>query len=145
MENYPNAKKMRPFFDKKYIKNTCFAFHSCLNRIFVRKSIFISRVKRYKQRSCHGWELENEKCNLCQLFACLRPVSDRKEKFHFGWGQSITTLKSTAWSLSYLLIASLVSSSITHLAHGQALLFANRVAGWFLQSVIQRKAPKVST
>lgn len=44
-----------------------------------------------------------------------------------------------AWSLSYLLVASSVYSSITHLAHGQALLLANQVAGCFLQSVIQRK------
>lgn len=128
--------------DKKYIKNTCFgrfSFNSCFNRIFVRKYIFISRVKRYKQRSCHGWELENEKCNLCQLFACLRP----KIKFWLGLTQPINyhlkKYRYPAWSLSYLLIASLVSSSITHLARGQALLFANQVAGCFLQSVIQRK------
>lgn len=47
-----------------------------------------------------------------------------------------------AWSLSYLLVASSVYSSITHLAHGQALLLANQeiTFSWLFRERIWKKS-----
>lgn len=72
------------------------------------------------------WEKEEGKMEFG--LGLTQPINYHLKKYRYP-----------AWSLSYLLVASLVSSSITHLAHGQALLLANQVAGCFLQSVIQRK------